>query len=329
MRELPATAQLSSTYDSDALRQDLSKLVDATWSGPRAYSGAGLEGQVTGSDWTSLPLRSVNGDASRSDPGGPGLSEFANTKWLDPCPYISDVLDSLPAPLRAVRLMQLGPGAESPWHLDTKIGLPWGKLRLHIPIIVPEGAELLVQDESHRWSPGGLFYADFSRLHKVRNSSDYARVHLVIDSHVTPKIMELFPKGFQAVEVKAATLYAQPVRPPEAGCDAIGNTNLDFELPQAFLSYEEPNDRYLEEQDRVPASIGISGGRVYLSVDGEKRFLLEYVGDGEFRYAGWTGERGVRVVTRTDGLRLIELLVRSGPASRSLAVVPRGGSDMQ
>lgn len=324
LRKLPATANLNMKYDTDSLRNDLSQVVDASWSGPRAYSGQGLEGQVTASDWTSLSLRSIGGDYTRTDPGGPSLAEFAGTKWLEYCPYIASIIESFPARLRSVRLMSLGPGAESPWHLDTKIGLPWGKLRLHIPITVPDGAELLVQDETHRWQPGGLYYADFSRMHKVRNTSDTARVHLVLDSHVSPEVMVLFPEEFLSDSVKSEVVQGDNSESTPVILTGDGQARIRFQMPRSFLAYDQPNDGFLSELAEASAEVREDGGAIFLYVDGERKFELIPVGDGEMRIAGWTRERTIRPTRTDDGSTSVELTVRTGGSSWSRQLMATG-----
>src|SRR4051794_22168287 len=126
LRLLPPVARLSLDFDPTELLADLSVLRERPWTQPRIYSGEGVGRDATKLDWRSLPLRSIGGDDGRTDPGGPALQEFADTGWLAKAPYLASVLSKIPAPLRCVRLMALGPGAESPFHSDTKCGLPWG-----------------------------------------------------------------------------------------------------------------------------------------------------------------------------------------------------------
>ncbi|MFF0451184.1 hypothetical protein ACFYT4_33205 [Streptomyces sp. NPDC004609] len=59
----------------------------------------------------------------------------------------------IPAPLNAVRLMALGPGAVSKAHCDPKYRLDRGLVRLHIPIVTDPQAVLVLDgvEQPTRW----------------------------------------------------------------------------------------------------------------------------------------------------------------------------------
>src|SRR5207245_10434773 len=103
------------------------------WGAQRAYGQDGFRPQAD-VDWRILPLRSIGGDPARTDPGGDGLDDFADTPWLAKTPYFSETIATIPAPVRSVRLMALGTGTTVHEHCDGKYGFACGTLRLHVPI---------------------------------------------------------------------------------------------------------------------------------------------------------------------------------------------------
>lgn len=313
---LPEVARLRLQYDVGLLRADLAKLSGTRWMQPRIVSGDGLGSYVTDLDWRSLSLCSPGGDPERTDAGGPGLVEFADTPRLTQTPYFAEVLASIPAPLRAVRLMALGPGAESPYHCDTRYGLPWGTLRLHIPVITTPGAILVIGENTHVWSPGKLWYADFTRMHLVRNVDPVTRVHLVIDCQPTEKLLELMPAAFQSSAVRENTLFAAS-EPPLSEAD-LGKLRCRFALPRSFASFEEPNGAFTTDQDSWSARIDRYNDGLGLYTDDGPMFRLVPVGPAEFRFAGWSRERTVAVRRADGGTPRVRLCTRVGAVVRSL-----------
>ncbi|WP_437567978.1 aspartyl/asparaginyl beta-hydroxylase domain-containing protein [Sorangium sp. So ce542] len=312
---LPATARLSLGFDVERMLADVSALRAKEWSKPTILTGEGVS-RGADVDWRKLPLRSIGGDPDRTDPGGPSLEEFADTPWLREAPYLAELLASIPAPLRCVRLQSLGPGAASPVHNDTKHSLPWGIVRLHVPIVTTPGAILTIQEETHRWPPGELWYADFTRPHVVRNSDPVTRIHLVIDCQPTRELLALFPPAFQTSAALANTLFAAPVVPLSlAERDAC---RCSFQMPSSFPSFEEPDGAFLTAPRARRATIDVRGDRLVLLLDGEPAFSLVHVGDGEFRFAGWTLERTVQVAVDARRAPTVTLRSRVGDQTRAL-----------
>ncbi|MFE2971549.1 aspartyl/asparaginyl beta-hydroxylase domain-containing protein [Streptomyces sp. NPDC059340] len=147
-------APLTPAFDADRLAHELAAVTAHEWQRQRTHYAAGRIGPDTPTDWRVLPLRSPGGDPTRTDPGGPGPDHYAATRWLDQMPYLREILDEIPAPLNAVRLLALGPGAASQPHRDPKYALERGMVRLHIPIVTHPGAVLVLDGTEHRWQPG-------------------------------------------------------------------------------------------------------------------------------------------------------------------------------
>lgn len=317
LESLPSTATLALSFEAEQLRRDLRQLQANGWKKIRIVSGDGLGEYATELDWKAIPLRSIGGDGDRGDAGGPDLAEFADTPWLTRLPYLAEVLGSIPAPLASVRLMALGPGARSPVHSDTKVGLPWGMVRLHVPILTVPEATLSIAGERHCWEPGTVWYADFTRGHVVENSGVYTRIHLVVDAYVTPQLISLFPAPFQTPAVAEGSIFDSGTVPLEgAHADKL---RCSFDLPSSFRSFEEQDGEFLRDETTLGASVQRYGTGLALYLDGNPVFGLVHIGGNEFRFAGWTAERTLQVSSVGDAMNVI-LRTRVGSQVRSLTV---------
>jgi hypothetical protein len=311
--DYPSAAQLLPVFDVDRLRQDVDRLSEKRWKLQQNYTTTG-PGRVAPFDWRALPLRSPTGSAERTDPGGAGLDEFADTPWRDKAPYLSEILASVPAPLRSVRLLALAPEAKSKVHFEMKIGFPWANLRLHIPITTNPGANLVIDGVTHQWQPGTMWFGDFCRWHQVANEGTEPRVHLIIDTTLTPELFDFFPDSFRKAISPDDVLYNRPEVPLDDPERYLGS----FEVPLSFTDWEEPDGLFLEPQERVTMTVELQDGRLWADVDGERRFGLVPVGDGEFRFSGWTDERTIQIQPGEQGG--IVLRTRQGTRTRELVL---------
>jgi hypothetical protein len=297
----PAAIQLLPTFNVTRLLDDLARLDRHQWALQTTFETTGPAEQAD-FDWRALPLRSPTGSPRRTDPGGAGLDDFADTPWLSEVPYLAGILASIPAPLRSVRLLALGTGATSEVHFDTKIGFPWGNLRLHVPIVTNPGATLLMDGKIHVWQPGTFWFGDFCRLHQVANTGEHKRVHMVIDTTLTPELlMMLFPTSFLDELPPDDVLYHRA----EVGAGDLSRYRCDFEIPLSFKDFEEAEGQFLLPQQTVPARVDTHGGQLVLSIAGTPTFGLVHIGDGEFRFTGWTAERTVQLVLDGDNPRVV------------------------
>ena len=143
--------------------------------------------------WKSIPLRSVNGlEGRRGNEGGnlnnsPDPDKYKNTRVMDVCPYIKEILDNSNVPLLKVRLMSLEPKRLLPEHTDEfnddRI------FRIHIPIITHKNVLFYVDGKSKHLEAGKMCYANVRKIHKVHNKSNITRVHLVFDVWVTDEFI--------------------------------------------------------------------------------------------------------------------------------------------
>ena len=313
VRQPAATARLNATFDGAALAEELTELRRHAWQRQRVYGDQiGWESKV---DWTCLALRSPGGDGDRTDPGGPGPVDFADTAWLERAPHARAVLRSIPAPLRAVRYMALGPGTHSHLHFDTKYGPSWGVARLHVPVTTNPDAVLHLDGEDHRWQPGEFWFGDFSRNHQVGNDGTEPRVHLVIDTLVVPELAEIFPDSWKEFLLDGGAVLNRPATPLPG---APKEWECSFEVPETFTDWEEEDGAFLDPAvPRRGATVRTEDDHLLLTYEGASPVRLVHIENGEFRYAGWSEERTVQL-RREHG----EVVLRSrvGSTVRSLSL---------
>jgi hypothetical protein len=292
----PATARLSRTFDERRLVQDVQALRRQEW---HLQNTIADDGSLTESpvDWRCLALRSLGGDPDRTDPGGPGLLEFADTPWLDNAPYLAEVLAAIPGELRSARLMALAPGVSSAEHSDNKYGPAWGTARVHVPIVTTPGAVLYLDGIGYQWQPGTFWFGDFSRTHRVANTGTATRIHLVVDTLVCDELIALFPADHRA-RLAGRVLVNRP-RVPSTERELAGY-RMDFSVPTSFLGWEEEDGEFLTPQSTVDVHTEVLDGRLVLHVGDVPTHGLVPVGDGEFRWAGWTDERTVAFAREGD-----------------------------
>ncbi|MBK3623301.1 aspartyl/asparaginyl beta-hydroxylase domain-containing protein [Streptomyces sp. MBT49] len=313
-------AQLTPAFDLDAdrLAAELAAVTSHTWNVQRTHTYGGQVGQPAPIDWRVLPLRSLGGDAERTDPGGPGPQPFTPTRWLEQLPYLARLLDQVPAPLNAVRLMALGPGAVSAAHCDPKYRLDRGLARLHIPIVTTPDAVLVLDGVDHCWQPSTLWYGDFSRKHLVRNTSDaVTRVHVVIDALLTAELASWFPASWQELFARGEVLLNRPA--PTTAPAWTAALPYDAFLPSGFADFDAaaPLDGSL-----LPARLDrADGDGLALTVAGRCFALLPAGDGGEWRFSGWSEQR--TLAPGPDGGLLLRVRRGRALADRHVPAEPR------
>ena len=185
--------KLPITFDAARLQTDLARLRSDLYVphfNQRQYVG----------DWSVLPLREPEGSLvpGYSDPSKTG--KFVNTQYLDTLPYFQEVIDCF-SPIRgkgavqSARLMRLGPGGIITEHKDFNLGIEYGEIRLHIPIVTNSLVEFYANCDRLTMLPGECWYVDFGLPHSVKNLGDTERVHLVLDCVVDEHVRSFFPEG--------------------------------------------------------------------------------------------------------------------------------------
>lgn len=164
--------------------------------------------------WTALALRGFGGDprmvekpaemSKRWKADHPGLLGLgcSDTPLRGILPEAEPLIDAIPGPKERVRLMRLDPGGELTRHadiVDPDAGPREGQeLRLHIPIATDPSARFQSWgpsgrcDEEHMGA-GQVWYLDTRKPHACQNPSAVERIHLVVDTWVTPELLALLP----------------------------------------------------------------------------------------------------------------------------------------
>jgi mannose-6-phosphate isomerase-like protein (cupin superfamily) len=180
------SAKLPFDFDPQSLQRDLRRLAHVDW------IDHFVEQNYEGS-WTVIPLR---GPKHAVHPvmmiySDPGCTEFADTPFLDACPYFQEVMESFQCQINAVRLMRLTPGSVIKEHIDYDLALEDGNARMHIPITTGPKVEFSLNNRRIVMNEGECWYLRLSDPHTVSNSGNEDRVHLVIDASVNAWLREL------------------------------------------------------------------------------------------------------------------------------------------
>ncbi|MGW0195116.1 aspartyl/asparaginyl beta-hydroxylase domain-containing protein [Nonomuraea sp. NPDC003201] len=309
----PPMARLGLQFDAERLQEELECLRGTSWLPERPFVASGFSEPIT-PKWRALPLRSQGGDPTRTDPGGPGTAEFADTEFLRQAPYLAEVLASLPCELRSARLLSLAEGGSVAEHVDAHHGFKYGQVRLHVPITTNPEALLFIEGQAYHWEVGQLWYGDFGRPHALRNDGATERVHLVIDCLVSPQLLQLFPADFRATMDEGEILHNR--RPYAGDVARLRNHQCQFDVPAAIL--RSGADKAAAMTENRPATVQLHEDRLMLTIGDSVRFALTHLGADEFRFAGWTEERTVRFSHEAHGVDAVIFRIRHGNRARDL-----------
>lgn len=176
-------------FDVAKLQQEVAGLETTLWKAH--YNSSNYEG-----NWTTLQLRSVNGDTGNNTAiQATSLATdlaFKDTELLALCPYIKEVIEFFKIEKTAVRLMKLDAGAVIKPHQDHGLNFEQGEVRLHIPVSTNANVQFLLEDEQLPMQQGSCWYLNLSVTHSVINHSESSRVHLVIDGIVNDWLKDFF-----------------------------------------------------------------------------------------------------------------------------------------
>jgi aspartate beta-hydroxylase len=310
--DLPAEIRLTPTFDADRMLGDLQTLQDRAWLPEEPYVFESFFGSETkvyhDGKWTGMSLRAQGGRADRTDPGGPGLDEFADTPLLPRVPYLTDVLQRIGSPLRSARLLRLPPGGVIGEHRDTYHGFEYGQLRLHAPITTNPRVENIIRGQRCTWAPGELWYGDFGSLHSGQNNGETDRVHLVVDVAITPALLDLFP---DAIAAKARTLdilfHEEPLSLSTRELSAL---QCAFALPSTLVRGIFDIDDGIAAE--MAARLVMRGERLFFSVEDRDLFALRPLAGNRLAFAGWTTERYLQYEYAQGAVTSVALVLRRG-----------------
>jgi hypothetical protein len=148
-----------------------------------------------GGQWRGAALRSANGSVRDLRARCGNEAGFTDTPLLDRCPYFREVLAAFPCPIKSARLLGLAPGSFIREHSDHALDYADGEIRVHIPVQTNPGVEFYVAGERLHLEEGGCYYLNVNLPHRVNNSGQTERIHLVIDAEVDEWVHELFRRA--------------------------------------------------------------------------------------------------------------------------------------
>jgi hypothetical protein len=195
-------------FDPGRLEEDLGAIRPEEW--VTHFNTDEYEGE-----WHGVALRSVGGRPAALYPDPAPGATFTDTAVLARCPYFQAVLAQLRCPLRAVRLLRLGPGSRIREHRDHRLGYEDGQVRIHVPITTNPEVDFVVNGDKLRMNAGESWYVNFNLPHRVVNRGTTPRVHLVIDCVVDDWLRALLPAEITAAAVGAPPAPARHPRSPE------------------------------------------------------------------------------------------------------------------
>ena len=153
-------------FDVQRLAEEVNAFDETEWM-PHVQ---GFEGN------SSIPLISLNGEMN-DDFNGP----MKVTEKLQRSPYIQQVLASFGEVFGRSRLMGLGGKCSVPEHRD--VNYHWyNRVRIHIPVLTNPDVLFHCGDTHVHMQAGDAWIFDSWQKHRVENTSDDFRVHLVIDT---------------------------------------------------------------------------------------------------------------------------------------------------
>ncbi|MEU3048448.1 aspartyl/asparaginyl beta-hydroxylase domain-containing protein [Streptomyces sp. NPDC006984] len=322
----PDIVKLLPEFDASTLQEELFALGGERFKPQATYS----EGEITQSltdGWRVLSLRGPGGDPERTDPGGPGLVDYADTPLIQMAPYTASILKGLNVPLRAVRYMTLEPGASVAEHTDYPYGLPVGWARLHLPIVTNDQAVLVIDGVENRWQPGELWYANFGRPHHLYNRGSQPRVHLVVDCYVSETLLDLFPaRARQEMDPTGIMFWREEIT---ASSDELCALTGPVTVPAGFIeAYAEPPspEEFESAGADLQGTLQVANGRLVLHIDGLYESALVCVGEREFRPLCWTEERTMKFET-VNGVPRISFRYRHGSYQTEIVRSNRPGQN--
>lgn len=178
-----AKQQLPFQFNVEKLQAEVNAFSEEDWI--LHYNKRDYEG-----DWHIIALKSVEGNKYKIFSPFEVHEPTQYTEHMEKCPYIKEVLDSLPIEKTTVRLMRLRPGAIIKEHTDYNLSIDDKELRLHIPVTTNPKMEFYVDKQPISLKEGECWYINFNLMHSLKNGGDTPRTHLVIDCEVNDWLKE-------------------------------------------------------------------------------------------------------------------------------------------
>jgi hypothetical protein len=183
MLVLPDRLRLPFRFDAAALAAEIAALGDGAWL-------AHFNTQYYEGDWSGVALRTPGGKIGLYPDPNPS-EPYAPTAHLAACERFRAALQTLRCPITSARVLRLGPGARIREHRDYRIGLEFGEVRLHVPLVTGPQVEFILNGLPLAAAPGECWYVDVTQPHRLTNNGSIARLHLVLDCVLDPWLEEV------------------------------------------------------------------------------------------------------------------------------------------
>jgi len=307
----PPCLRLGKRFDPERLRADLGALLalkDYPWPDKTYSPSRGGDVQYP---WnTELPtcvaLISRGGRWDDGSSGIGGMEPISPTPLLQHAPYFQEILSWFDCPKPNVRLSGLRPGGLIDLHADPTESLEHGIARFHIPIVTNDQVSNMLGDRYWKWEPGELWYADFTRPHRVENKGPALRVHLLVSTLVNDFVLGLFPP--ELLEGRQIRKYEPAARVPAGDLPRyqcrfflggkLGDTLLPALLPRGVGLGSGGGG------GAAPAGVRLRDGQLALCIADRPVFRLEPLPGDRL---GFEGLPFARLLYRFEGPRVSSL----------------------
>jgi len=176
----------------EKMQQELNDLLQHQWFehvNKRDYSGG----------WDVLPLRCalehVQAHGILQSFAIHPVADWQHLPALEQSPALLGFVNSLPYPLKSIRLMRLHAGAVIKPHRDHGLCLEQGEARLHLSLQTNEAMKFFVNNQQVPMQAGQLWYINADQPHWVENNGTAARINLVLDCAVNNVLKEQIDAG--------------------------------------------------------------------------------------------------------------------------------------
>lgn len=187
--------QLPISFDADALAAEIAALSESAWRPhPQGFVGN-----------SAIPLVARDGDPSSDAVSGP----MRPTPQLMACPSLMQTMAAIGGVWGRSRLMRLSGNAEVQSHVD--VDYYWREhIRVHVPIVTQPEVRFECGNAALNMAAGECWLFDTWSRHRVLNSAERSRIHLVADTVGGPGFWDLVagarvpnggPPGWQAHRV--------------------------------------------------------------------------------------------------------------------------------
>lgn len=319
VRRLPDSFRLNICVDTCQLRNELAASEVKDWAPQRTMADTAVVA-VSNPKWTVRALRSPAGDVNRTDPGDAQSGMYQWTAHAERYPLMREFVERLPIDSRAVRLMSLSGGGTAPEHVDSCIGLSWGRVRLHVPLVTNEWAHMVFDHRRVHWA-SGVWYGSFSLPHSIENLSPEARIHLVIDGDIKPEFVQAIPRDVTDQIRPQEVVTAEPFA-PAAASTAQPARPVVADVPAAYLSLAAPAGRFVSSTKLSRVRISQITASTMVLIDSQgRRLVLLRVDNGRYRIYGWPHKQ-IDIAETKFGLA-VTLRERVGPADYARTIAAR------